>query len=354
MHRNEWEIDSHRHAMMIEHVQTDIAAHIWRGVLICVVVLLIGFSVDFGLLPWLQRRFHRMHWHVSGAIIHALRFQTLAQALIIGTIAIIINSGYATGNLIEPVRVCLILTILVFAVGTTRLATGLVRMSLKQHHQDTISIINVLIRVVSILLILTLALALFGVSIAPLVTIIAGSSLGLSLALRDPLANLFAGLQILAAGQLQPGGYVQLSTGQSGYVVDIRWSDTTIRQLSNNILVVPNVILTTTLLVNYDLPEPEQSLEIAIEVPAASDLSHVERVTLDVANAVLQHAQGAVKEWHPFIRYAEFTATHVTFIVTLRVHGFMDQRLVKHEFIRQVQQRYLQEQIDVLSAKGEV
>ena len=75
-----------------------------------------------------------------------------------------------------------------------------------------------------------------GVSIAPLLTALGVGGLAVALALQDTLANLFAGIHILASKTVQPGDYIRLSSGEEGYVVDINWRQTTVRQLSNNLV----------------------------------------------------------------------------------------------------------------------
>ena len=79
-----------------------------------------------------------------------------------------------------------------------------------------------------------------GISIAPLLTALGVGGLAVALALQDTLANLFAGVHILASKTVQPGDYIRLSSGEEGYVVDINWRNTVVRQLSNNLVIIPN------------------------------------------------------------------------------------------------------------------
>ncbi len=82
----------------------------------------------------------------------------------------------------------------------------------------------------SILMIgMLLILSMLGISITPLLTALGVGGLAVALALQDTLSNLFAGLHIIAAGQVRPGDYVKLNTGEEGFVTDITWRNTTIR-----------------------------------------------------------------------------------------------------------------------------
>jgi len=90
------------------------------------------------------------------------------------------------------------------------------------------------------------------------------------------------------------GDYVKLDTGQEGYVVDIGWRSTKIRELSNNIISVPNSKMAGSIVVNYYMPEPEMSALVQVGVSYDSDLEKVEKVTKEVAKQVLSTVKGGV------------------------------------------------------------
>ena len=54
---------------------------------------------------------------------------------------------------------------------------------------------------------------------------------------------------------------------------------------------------------------------------------------------------GGVPDFEPFIRYHTFADSSVNFTVILRAKEFVDQYLVKHEFIKRLHARFNQEDI---------
>ncbi len=188
-------------------------------------------------------------------------------------------------------------------------------------------------------------LQVFGISITPLLTAFGIGGLAVALALQDTLANLFSGLHIVLSHQIKPGDYVKLSTGEKGYVTDINWRNTTIRQLPNNMVVIPNSKLASAIITNYHLPEKELAVKIEVGVSYDSDLEKVERVTIDVAKDVLKNIPGGVPNFEPFIRYHTFGESSINFTVILRAKEFVDQYLIKHEFIKKLHKRYKKEKI---------
>jgi small-conductance mechanosensitive channel len=190
-------------------------------------------------------------------------------------------------------------------------------------------------------------LAYLRISITPILTALGVGGLAVALALQDTLTNLFAGVHIIASRQIKIGDYVELESGQGGYVEDITWRNTTIRAMSNNMVVVPNAVLASATITNYCQPMEEMSVPMGLGVAYGSDLNKVETVTIEVAKEVMREVQGGVPGFEPFIRYHTFGDSSIDFNVILRAKEFADQYLIRHEFIKRLQARYEREGIEI-------
>ena len=184
-----------------------------------------------------------------------------------------------------------------------------------------------------------------GLSIAPMLAALGVGGIAVALALQEPLANFFAGVFITLAGQIRVGDYVRLDSGGEGYVVDFSWRSTRLRMLSNNLVVVPNAKLAQAIVVNHHLPSEDLAVLIEVGVDYASDLAHVERVVGKVGREVMAEVPGGVPDFQPFIRYHTFGDSSVNFSVILRAKEFVDQYLVKHEFVKRLHARFDREGI---------
>jgi small-conductance mechanosensitive channel len=184
-----------------------------------------------------------------------------------------------------------------------------------------------------------------GLSITPMLTALGVGGLAVALALQEPLANFFAGVFITLGGQIRLGDYVKLDSGQEGYVADFSWRSTRLRMLPNNLVVVPNAKLAQAIVINHHLPTRDLAVLVEVGVDYASDLSHVERVVTEVGRAVMAEVPGGVDDFEPFIRYHTFADSSVNFTVILRAREFVDQYLIKHEFIKRLHARFTQEGI---------
>jgi small-conductance mechanosensitive channel len=166
-----------------------------------------------------------------------------------------------------------------------------------------------------------------------------------ALALQEPLANFFAGLFITLAGQIRVGDYLKLDSGQEGYVTDFSWRSTRLRMLSNNLVIVPNAKLAQAIVINHHLPSQDLAVLVEVGVAYASDLHHVERIVAEVGREIMAAVAGGVTTFEPFIRYHTFADSSINFTVILRAREFVDQYLIKHEFVKRLHTRFNQEGI---------
>lgn len=209
------------------------------------------------------------------------------------------------------------------------------------------SLVNIFIKVTIFVVAGLIILDYLGISITPIITGFGIGGLAVALALQDTLSNLFAGLQVLVARQIRPGDYIKLESSEEGYAIDITWKNTVIRTWSNNLIVIPNSKIANSIVVNYYKPEKELSVLVQVGVSYESDLEKVEKVVVDTAKEILEKVPGGVKNFEPFIRYHTFSDSSIDFTVFLRAKEYVDQYLLKHEFIKALHRRFQKEGIEI-------
>ncbi len=193
-------------------------------------------------------------------------------------------------------------------------------------------------------------LQLLGISITPILASLGIGSLAVALALQDTLSNFFAGIYVTVDKPVHVGDFIRLESGEEGHVIDIGWRSTRIRTLPNNIVVVPNSKLVSSIITNYYLFDKELAVPIDVDVHYNSDLNHVEKVALEVARETLKKVTGAVPEFEPAFRYTAFKDNGINFTVVLRAKEFTDQYTVRHEFIKRLHERFRREGIIIPSS----
>lgn len=198
--------------------------------------------------------------------------------------------------------------------------------------------------IIWILGILTLLQMVFDVDIRAILAALGVGGLAVALALQDTLSNLFAGFYVSVARQVRIGDFVKIDAGQSGYVQDIGWRSTTLRELGGNLIFIPNNKLAQSIVTNYYLPQRPVGIGITVPVTYDSDPSQVERLLTEVGTAAIGEVPGLMKEPAPSAKLIPgFGKTSMDFTLDCHVAEFADQYLVQHELRKRIYRRFREE-----------
>lgn len=207
--------------------------------------------------------------------------------------------------------------------------------------------IEKLISIVIYIIAFLMLLRMFNIEITPILASLGIASLAVALALQDTLSSFFASIYVVTERPINAGDYIQLETGEEGYVENISWRNSTIRTLAGNRIVVPNSILAKMRITNYYYPTKDMAVVLQCGVAYGSDLEKVERVTIETARKTLKTVQGGYKDFEPFIRYHTFGDSNIQFSIILRVYEYVDKYLVTHEFIKNLVEAYRKNKIEI-------
>jgi len=307
----------------------------------------LGLLVRRTVLRHLSGLAERTPWKWDDVLVHALRGPVVLWCTLGGLYAALelLRLPPAADRLLG--QVLLVAAILSVTWAGTRFTVRALRQGASDGALPGVSLIaNVAAAGIWILGALVV-LERLGISITPIVTALGVGGLAVALALQDTLANLFAGLRVLAAGKIRSGDYIRLESGQEGYVQDITWAQTTLREMPNSLVIVPNTKLATAITVNYHLPSLDQGLTVPVSVARGSDLVRVERVALEVARDVQREVEGAVRGFEPLVRFQGYGPSSVDFLVILRSARFDTRGLLIHEFVRRIDARFAAEGIEI-------
>ncbi len=311
--------------------------------------LLIGIIFEKVIVKKLKSFAVRTKWRGDEIIISSIQGVATLWFVIAGIYVAILNIYIAPTFLSLLQKILLVIIIFSGTLVLARIAAGFADSyanKVKGVFASTTIFLN-LIKLLVFLIGVLIILQTLGISISPILTALGIGGLAVALALQDTLSNLFSGLQIIASRQVRPGDYVKLNTGEEGYVTDITWRNTTIRAIPDNMIIVPNSKLASTILTNYHQPAKVMSVIIQIGISYDSDLAKVEKVTLEVAKEIQRKIAGGIPDFEPFLRYHTFDDFSINFNVILRAKEFFDQYLIKHEFIKRIHKRYMKEGIEI-------
>jgi len=308
---------------------------------------LIGWLIEQIVLSKLLHLTSRTKWKGDDLIIQSLKGVVLPLFILL---AIHIGFNYVTLNaglldvLHKTVKVG---AILVFTIYLARIVTRWIAGETKEDKSVPSSIILNSTRITIIAVGFLIALQSIGISITPLLTALGVGGLAVALALQPTLSNFFSGLHILATKKVRVGDFIRLDTGIEGYVMDISWRSTLVRQLANNMVIIPNAKLAEAIVINTHLPDKDIPVMVEVGVAYDSDLDLVEKVAIETAREILKTVEGGVKSFDPAVRFHTFGESSINFTVILRVHEYSQQFLVKHAFVKLLHKRFREKGIEI-------
>ena len=191
------------------------------------------------------------------------------------------------------------------------------------------------------------ALDSLEIPISPLVAGFGIGGLAVALAVQPTLSNFFAGTYLVTEGELREGDYIELEGGPAGFVVDVGWRSTKIRSRFNNLVIIPNSKMVDSIVTNYFSPTPAMNVLVTCGVSYDSDLSHVERIVLSVAQEVIDESPIAVKDVEPFFGFSEFGDSNIDFYIFFQASDRTGSFVLKSEVIQRIHARFKEEGIEI-------
>lgn len=137
-----------------------------------------------------------------------------------------------------------------------------------------------------------IVIAELGYDLSGLVTGLGITSVVIALAAQDVAKSILAGLSIISDRPFDIGDYIEVGT-YAGTVEDITFRTTRIRDINNQIIVLPNSVLTTTSIINGTKREKRRydlllTLELNTTLEKVADLTENIKLTLNTNSHVLK------------------------------------------------------------------
>ncbi|MFT7487493.1 MAG: MscS family membrane protein [Candidatus Paceibacteria bacterium] len=129
---------------------------------------------------------------------------------------------------------------------------------------------------------------------------VAGIALGF--AAKDTLANLFAGVFIIADSPYQVGDYIVLDSGYRGKVLHIGLRSTRMLTRDDVHITIPNSVIGNAALVNETAGAPQYRLKVKVGVAYGSDVDQVRAALFKVA----KESKFILQEPEPKVRLRSF------------------------------------------------
>jgi small-conductance mechanosensitive channel len=168
----------------------------------------------------------------------------------------------------------------------------------------------------------------------------------IAFAAQDALSNFFSGIFMLLDRPFVEGDFVLLTSGETCRVDKIGIRSTRLYDVfQNNYVVLPNNKLVNDKIVNLSEPDQQGVTEIVVSVAPGSNIDKVESVLMDVAKKHKEVVQETGRG--PAVRFTNFGESSLEFRIYIWVSDFMRKHKVAHELRKEINRRFVQEDIEL-------
>ncbi len=149
-----------------------------------------------------------------------------------------------------------------------------------------IPLIEKILKAIVIILAVIFICSAWNVNISPLLATAGIAGLAVGLAVKDSLANIIGGVQLVLDKTFKVGDKVQLDSGEMGVILDIGLRTTKLKTYDNEVIYIPNGILANTKLKNFTVPDLSIRVNVDFGVEYGSDPEKVRQVVLEAIKEI--------------------------------------------------------------------
>lgn len=209
-------------------------------------------------------------------------------------------------------------------------------------------LLNTVVRFVVIALGVLVGLQTMGVDITPVLAGAGVLGLAISLAAKDTLSNLIAGILLILDRPFQVGDRIELwnapsETGTWGDVVEIGLRATKIRNPDNLLVVIPNNEIMKRDIVNYTASGSHIRLRIPIGIAYDADIEKAREAILEAAREV----SGVKERPAPIVILRSFGESSIDLQLRVWIDNARDRRAVADEITERVKRRFDERGIEI-------
>ncbi|MFB0566828.1 MAG: mechanosensitive ion channel family protein [Candidatus Aminicenantaceae bacterium] len=186
------------------------------------------------------------------------------------------------------------LLIIVISVFFTRIIHNFAHQWMKEWKFKTkgsaderlIPLLQKILKAVVIILAIIFIFSAWHINISPLLATAGIAGLAVGLAVKDSLANILGGLQLVLDKTFKVGDKVELESGELGVILDIGLRSTKLRTYDNEVIFIPNGALANAKIKNYTHPDLSIRVNVNFGVVYGSDTERVRQVVLEAIQKI--------------------------------------------------------------------
>jgi small-conductance mechanosensitive channel len=218
------------------------------------------------------------------------------------------------------------LIIIIFMLFFIRIIDNYAKQWLKEWKAKTkttaderlIPLLQKILKAFVIILTLFFILTTWKVNITPLLTTAGIAGLAIGLAVKEPLANIIGGLQLVLDKTFKVGDKIQLESGEMGTILDIGLRSTKMKTYDNETIYIPNAYLSNAKVKNFTQPDFSIRVNVNFGVVYGSDTDKVRQVVAEAIKAI----DVVLEEPEPVVQFLEMSDFSLDFVARAWVENY--------------------------------
>jgi len=190
-----------------------------------------------------------------------------------------------------------------------------------------IPLLKNILEAVVIVLAVFFILDVWDVNITPLLGTAGLAGIALSFAVKDSLANIIGGIQLVIDKTFKVGDKVELESGDMGVILDIGLRSTKLRTYDNEVIYIPNGQLANARIKNFTVPDLSIRVNVNFGVEYGSETEKVRNVVLNAVKATA----GVLEEPEPVVQFLKMSDFSLDFVARAWVASYAEAYAMKVE-----------------------
>ncbi|MFC2164573.1 mechanosensitive ion channel family protein [Acidobacteriota bacterium] len=181
-----------------------------------------------------------------------------------------------------------------------------------------IPLVEKILKAVVIILAVIFIFDSWSIDISPLLATAGIAGIAIGFAVKDSLANILGGIQLVLDKTFKVGDKIQIESGEIGVVLDIGLRSTKLRTYDNEVTYIPNGQLSNSKIKNFTVPDLSIRVNVNFGVEYGSNAEQVRQVVTEAIKKI----ETVLEEPGPVVQFLKMSDFSLDFVARAWVQDY--------------------------------